>query len=76
MFGNVFVKKVTQMQIRDRAYRHIAMQCVGDHCLVSSPGGPGELKTLKAQNALQVFRKKLLFKQMTFTRANTFLVFT
>lgn len=50
------------MQIRDRAYRHIAMQCVGDHCLVSSPGGPVELKTLKAQNALQVFRKKLLFK--------------
>lgn len=46
------------MQIYDRAYRHIAMKCVGGHCLVSSPGGPVELKTLKAQNALQVFRKK------------------
>lgn len=49
------MKEVTQMQICDRACRHMAMQCVGDHCLVSSPGGPVELKTLKAQNALQVF---------------------
>lgn len=41
------------MQICDRACRHMAMQCVGDHCLVSSSGGP--VKTLEAQIALQVF---------------------
>lgn len=39
MFGNVFLNQVAQKKARVRACRLMAMQCVGDHHLVSGPCG-------------------------------------